>query len=110
MRGAGGCWSQGDRDEDQTVMSRSLIDQMEEIQLFSHVLRVGSEERAEDLLEQGAAAVITIPQFFFYELCALFQLDGWPLWQLCCLGDSPRRVSGGLCSFMCPVRPVWPWP
>ena len=51
-------------------MSRSLIDQMEEIQLFSHVLRVGSEERAEDLLEQGAAAVITIPQFFSMS-CAL---------------------------------------
>lgn len=56
------------RDEDGTVMSRSLLAQMRRIELFSQVtvLEEGDDDR--QALEAGAAAVITIPEDFFYDL------------------------------------------
>ena len=56
------------RDEDDTVMSRSLLAQMRRIELFSQVTVL--EEESDDLqaLQEGAAAVITIPKDFFYDL------------------------------------------
>lgn len=56
------------RDEDQTVMSRSLTNQMEEVALFSQVLRAEPGQSDTSLLEEGAAAVVTIPKDFFYDM------------------------------------------
>ena len=60
------------RDEDRTVMSRSLITQLEQVELFSQVVRAEGETDAE-LLEQGCAAVVTIPKDFFYTLYRMEQ-------------------------------------
>lgn len=56
------------RDEDQTVMSRSLIQQIDQVSIFSQVISAEPEETDTQLLERGAAAVITIPKNFFYEM------------------------------------------
>lgn len=56
------------RDLDETVMSRSLAAQMEQVELFSEIRRAAKEETDEELLAQGMAAVVTIPEDFFYEL------------------------------------------
>ena len=56
------------RDEDKTVMSRSLTNQIAEIALFSQVLRAEPGQSDTSLLEEGAAAVITIPKDFFYDM------------------------------------------
>lgn len=58
-------------DEDQTLMSRSLIRQIGEVELFSEVIRGKEGESSERLLEQGCAAVITIPKDFFYTMYRL---------------------------------------
>lgn len=55
------------RDEDNTLMSRSLISQMGEVELFSQIVLAG-EEPDEALLEGGCAAVVTLPKDFFYTL------------------------------------------
>jgi len=55
------------RDMDETVMSRFLVDQMEQVELFSQVVRVkGESDQA--LLDRGCAAVLTIPKDFFYTM------------------------------------------
>ena len=56
------------RDEDDTIMSRSLIAQMKRIELFSDVAVLEEETSNAQALDQGAAAVITIPKDFFYDL------------------------------------------
>jgi len=55
------------RDEDETIMSRSLLGQMERLELFSQVVRAG-EESDGALLDRGCAAVVTIPKDFFYTM------------------------------------------
>ena len=56
------------RDLDNTLMSRSLITQMEEIQLFSRVDRLREDEPDSAALDRGAVAAVTIPKDFFYDL------------------------------------------
>ena len=56
------------RDQDDTIMSRSLIAQMKRIELFSDVAVLEEETSDAQALDQGAAAVITIPKDFFYDL------------------------------------------
>ena len=55
------------RDEDQTLMSASLIGQMKQVELFSEVYDDGSATDA-SWMARGAAAVVTIPKDFFYDL------------------------------------------
>ncbi|MGO5114536.1 ABC transporter permease [Candidatus Avoscillospira sp. LCP25S3_F1] len=55
------------RDEDQTLMSASLIGQMKQVELFSEVYDGGSATDA-SWMARGAAAVVTIPKDFFYDL------------------------------------------
>ena len=56
------------RDLDTTVMSRSLIAQIEGVQLFSRVDRLGEDDPDGAALAGGAVAVVTIPRDFFYDL------------------------------------------
>ncbi len=56
------------RDLDKTVMSRSLISQLSEIELFSEVTVLDDSTSDADAIAQGAAAVATIPLDFFYDL------------------------------------------
>ena len=56
------------RDLDNTLMSRSLITQIEAVQLFSRVDRLGEDEPDSAALDKGAVAVVTIPRDFFYDL------------------------------------------
>ena len=56
------------RDLDGTLMSRSLITQIESVQLFSRVDRLGEDEPDSAALAGGAVAVVTIPRDFFYKL------------------------------------------
>ena len=55
------------RDEDETMMTRVLMDQVREVELFSEVYRVQGESD-EELLEKGYAAITTIPKDYFYEM------------------------------------------
>lgn len=55
------------RDEDETMMTRILLDQVREIELFSEVYKV-QDESDEELLQAGYAAVTTIPKDYFYEM------------------------------------------
>ena len=54
------------RDEDQTVMSRSLVGQLQRVELFSEVRVPTEEETDKELLDGGCAAVLTLPRDFFY--------------------------------------------
>ena len=56
------------RDLDNTLMSGSLITQIEDVQLFSRVDRLGEDEPDSAALDAGAVAVVTIPKDFFYDL------------------------------------------
>ena len=56
------------RDKDNTLMSRSLISQIAQIQLFSRVDRLEEGTSDQEALEAGAAAVVTVPKDFFYDL------------------------------------------
>lgn len=56
------------RDLDHTLMSRSLVGQMEQIELFSEVITAREDQSDLELLQQGAAAVVTIPKDFFYTM------------------------------------------
>ena len=59
------------RDEDNTLMSRNLILQMKDIPMFSEVRVLENGETDREVLEQGAAAVVTIPQYLFYKMYAV---------------------------------------
>ena len=56
------------RDLDNTVMSRSLITQIENVQLFSRVDRLREDEPDSAAPAGDAVAVVTIPKDFFYDL------------------------------------------
>ncbi len=56
------------RDLDGTVMSRSLISQLGEIELFSEVRTLDPDADDEQAIADGAAAAITIPRDFFYKM------------------------------------------
>lgn len=58
------------RDEDQTVMSRSLVSQIGQVNLFSQV-RTAVDESDQELLESGCAAVFTIPKDFFFDMYSM---------------------------------------
>ncbi len=58
------------RDEDQSPMSRSLIRQITQIDIFSQVIDARSESD-DALLQRGAAAVITLPEDYFYRVYAM---------------------------------------
>ncbi len=55
------------RDEDDTIMSKMLIQQLRAVQLFDSVRSV-RDAADEEILSDGCAAVITIPKDFFYDL------------------------------------------
>ncbi|MBR0164273.1 MAG: ABC transporter permease [Lachnospiraceae bacterium] len=55
------------RDGDDTLMSRSLLQQLREIEMFSDIVKLKGETDEEALLD-GAACVLTIPKDFFYAM------------------------------------------
>lgn len=55
------------RDEDDTFMSRILIDQISRVDVISSVV-TGGEKTDAELFQEGAAAVLTLPKDFFYTL------------------------------------------
>ncbi len=55
------------RDEDNTMMSRTLVKLMRDVDLFSAVEKVG-DETDEEILQGDCVAVITIPKNFFYDM------------------------------------------
>lgn len=77
------------RDEDNTVMSRSLIGQMARISLFSKVMSPNTGESDQELLDRGAAAVVTIPKDFFY---AMYSMDNRAVAVLLS-GDAPLESA-----------------
>ncbi|MDO4712171.1 MAG: ABC transporter permease [Peptostreptococcaceae bacterium] len=54
-------------DEDRSFMSRSMISQIREVELFSEVLLPKTPQEAEAMLRSNAVAVVTIPKDFFYD-------------------------------------------
>ncbi|MCL2568414.1 MAG: ABC transporter permease [Oscillospiraceae bacterium] len=56
------------RDLDDTIMSRMLIDQIEDIELFDTVYHAGDEPDEQLIATLGVAAVLTLPQDFFFSL------------------------------------------
>lgn len=58
------------RDQDRTVMSRSLVNQISQVELFSQVIPV-VDETDEELLESGCAAVLTVPKDFFFTMYSM---------------------------------------
>ena len=56
-------------DLDNSVMSRSLVSQLKDFEIFSDVAAVRSESiDTEEFFEEGYAAVMTIPENFFYAM------------------------------------------
>ncbi|MEG1752457.1 MAG: ABC transporter permease [Christensenella sp.] len=64
------------RDEDETIMSRTIIQQMTQIELFSEIIAVNEAELDQSILQQGVAAIITIPKDFFY---TMYTFDNTPV-------------------------------
>ncbi len=64
------------RDEDNTVMSRSLISQMDRVGMFSEVRLIPEGTSDSQALENGSAAAVTIPKDLFY---ALYRMDSEPV-------------------------------
>lgn len=62
------------RDEDDTIMSKMLIQQLRSVSLFDSV-RAAGKASDEELLARGCAAVITIPRDFFYDLYTMEDTD-----------------------------------
>lgn len=56
------------RDLDGTIMSRSLVSQVRQVELFSQVLSLDAGTADGEALADGCAAVITIPKDFFYDM------------------------------------------
>ncbi len=59
------------RDEDGTVMSRSLLTQLKNVELFSEVRLLEPGESDDEAIKGGAAAVVTIPHDFFYDVYSM---------------------------------------
>lgn len=76
------------RDLDNTMMSRSLFSQMERISLFSRLIPAEDASDSQ-LLEAGAAAVVTIPKDFFY---ALYTMEDCPV-DVTLNGDMPLEAA-----------------
>lgn len=55
------------RDLDNTVMSNTLEKQIENIDIFSEVIRAKEGQTNQELFELNCAAIITIPEDFFYK-------------------------------------------
>jgi hypothetical protein len=70
-------------------MSRSLIGQMARISLFSEVMSPNAGESDQELLDRGAAAVVTIPKDFFY---AMYSMDNRSVTVLLS-GEAPLESS-----------------
>ena len=62
-------------DEDETIMSKTLIRQMEDVELFSEVHRIRREEIDRELKE-GSVGVLCIPKDFFY---TAYRFQGEPV-------------------------------
>ena len=62
-------------DEDETLMSKALIRQMEEVELFSEVHKISREDISEEL-EKGSVGVLRIPKDFFY---TAYRFQGEPV-------------------------------
>ena len=62
-------------DEDETLMSKTLIRQMEEVELFSEVHKISREDISEEL-EKGSVGVLRIPKDFFY---TAYRFQGEPV-------------------------------
>ena len=62
------------RDNDDTVMSRLLMTQLDSVSIFDKVIRAG-DAADEELLEQGCAAIVTIPKDLFYDLYDMEDTD-----------------------------------
>lgn len=62
-------------DEDETVMSKTLIRQMEDVELFSEVHRIRREEIDREL-QEGSVGVLCIPKGFFY---TAYRFQGEPV-------------------------------
>ena len=62
-------------DEDETVMSKTLIRQMEDVELFSEVHRIRREEIDREL-QEGSVGVLCIPKDFFY---TAYRFQGEPV-------------------------------
>lgn len=77
------------RDLDNTIMSRSLISQMAQIQLFSRVDAVDESETDQQALDRGAAAVVTVPKDFFYHL---YSMEDCPV-DVALNGDMPLEST-----------------
>ncbi len=79
-------------DEDESVMSRSLIKQLSRIELFSEVRRITPPNASEDVLFtnelEDVAAVIVIPSGYFY---SLYRMDGMPV--TVCLNSKKQLES-----------------
>ena len=76
------------RDEDQSPMSRSLIRQLSDIDMFSKVL-VAGDENDDALLAEGAAAVITLPEDYFYRV---YTMEDCPV-DIVLNGDMPLQAA-----------------
>ena len=61
--------------EDETLMSKTLIRQMEEVELFSEVHKISREDISEEL-EKGSVGVLRIPKDFFY---TAYRFQGEPV-------------------------------
>ncbi len=64
------------KDEDRSFMSRSLIEQLRELPLFSEIRVIPEGETEERALSEGAAAAVTIPKDFFY---SAYRYQGEPV-------------------------------
>lgn len=62
-------------DEDETIMSKTLIRQMEDVELFSEVHRIRREEIDREL-QEGSVGVLCIPKDFFY---TAYRFQGEPV-------------------------------
>ena len=64
------------KDEDRSFMSRSLIEQLRELPLFSEIRVIPEGETEERALSEGAAAAVMIPKDFFY---SAYRYQGEPV-------------------------------
>lgn len=62
------------RDEDDTMMSRMLVNQLKKVSIFDSVVSAG-ERSDEELASSGCAAIVTIPKDFFYDLYDMKDTD-----------------------------------
>ena len=66
-------------DEDQTIMSKTLIREMEKVELFSTVIKAEGEigqEGREKAFQEGVVGILRIPKDFFY---TAYRFEGEPV-------------------------------